>query len=571
MRPLQVLCVVLVVGLLGAQGFTPVYSQSTIQFQDVTDQVFPYPIRPLYGQSHGQSWGFIAVGDYDGDGWDDLYINEMSMVHTAEHQNVHGRPQSGYLLRNAQGRFVDETTKLPIVDEDTEHRHVAVWCDFDRDGDEDLLLGTGMDDEYPLGHPERMVGNLDVWLRNDGAYFTDVSRQVTVEGYDTRHSKVFHGYTCADVDGNGWPDILVLNKYAPEVYGESGGTPIFRLYLNQGGLRYREAAAERGFKDVEYRTSNIDPWGIGCVDFDGVRGVDCASAGGNLGRWILNKGGGFFEVNTGVYRPMMDRNAYSNDAVWGDFNGDGRVDFADAGLTRVIRGGANNGSTTLNDGIRDLARIDVGQRLRWRSVAVADFDNDGDSDLFVTVEGSGPKTPDGFPTKAPDQLFRTDRSETGVTFTEIARSAGVDGGVCVGKRADRRPADHCAGGGGAAVVDFDRDGRMDLVVSYTPWFKPAGGVEQVRLYRNVTPNPGNWIGILVQGQLALGARVTVQACGITHYREVRADTHHLAQNTRAIHVGLGSCQDRPYVTIQWSDGMAHRGWLNGNRYHLVRQ
>ncbi|MDR7415075.1 MAG: CRTAC1 family protein [Armatimonadota bacterium] len=532
----------------------------------MTDQVFPYPVRPLYGESHGQSWGFIAVGDYDGDGWDDLYINEMSMVHTVEHQNIHGRPQSGYLLRNTGGRFVDETYKLPVIDEDTEHRHAAVWCDFDNDGDEDLLLGTGMDDEFPLGHPERMTGNLDVWLRNDGTHFTDVSRQVTVEGYDTRHSKVFHGYTCADVDGNGWPDILLQNKKAPEVYG-SGGTPVFRLYLNLGGFRYREAAAERGFKDTEYPTSNIDPWGLGCYDFNGVRGMDCRSAGGNLGRWILNKGGGFFDVHTGVYRPIADLNAYSNDLAWADYNGDGLIDHSDAGLTQIVRIFVNNGSTVHNDGMADSTKAAASNRVRLRSTAALDADNDGDADLFVTVEGSGPQTPDGWTTKAPDLFFRNDN----MTFVEMARQVGLDGGICVGKRADSRPADHCAGGGGAAVVDYDRDGRLDLVVSYTPWFKPAGGVERVRVYRNVTQNPGNWIGVIVQGRRSLGSRVTVEACGKTHVRQVVNDTHHLAQNTRAIHVGLGGCTNRPYVVIQWSDGAVTRTYLSRNRYHLVRR
>ncbi|MDR5708535.1 MAG: ASPIC/UnbV domain-containing protein, partial [Armatimonadota bacterium] len=134
-----------------------------------------------------------------------------------------------------------------------------------------------------------------------------------------------------------------------------------------------------------------------------------------------------------------------------------------------------------------------------------------------------------------------------------------------------RPADHCAGGGGAAVVDFDRDGRLDLVVSYTPWFKPAGGVERVRVYRNVTSNPGNWVGLIVQGRDALGAQVTIQACGKTYVRRVVNDTHHLAQNTRTIHVGLEECRNRPHVTIQWLDGTVHRGWLDGSRYHLVRR
>lgn len=555
--------------LLGVHAPSFPQGTATVRFQDVTDQVLPYPIRPLAGLRDA-SWGFIAVGDYNGDGWDDLYVNEMSMVHQFEGGMIMGRPQSGYLLRNVGGRFMDESNALPVIDEDTEHRHVAVWCDYDRDGDEDLLLGTGYDDEAPAGSQERLVGNLDVWLRNDGNKFTDVSRSIVVGGFDTRVTKVNHGYTCADLDGNGFLDIVLENRFTPEVYGEGGLTPVFNVYMNYGGGRYQEERAQRGFRDMIARTSNIDPWGLGCYDFDRVRGVDCASSGGNLGRWILNKGGGFFDVNTGVYRPIADRQAYTNDLGWGDFNGDGRIDFADAALTTIIPIAVNNGSTDLNDGLRPAATIDAGKKLRWRSMAVADFDNDGRDDVFVTVEGSGLMTPDGHKTKAPDQLFLN----RWPNFVEAGAQAGVDGGECVGKIADFFGAigsPYCTGGGGAAVIDFDRDGRLDLVVGYTPWFRGAVGIERVRVYRNVTPNPGNWIGIVVQGRDALGTRVTLEACGRAYYRQVVAGTHHLAQNTRTVHLGLGSCAERIYTRIEWPDGSVQRAWLNRNRYYVVRR
>jgi|GEM_PF-2053987 len=558
--------------LLVLSGFqSPGFPQrtATVRFQDVTDQVLPYPIRPLAGLRDA-SWGFIAVGDYNGDGWDDLYINEMSMVHQFEGGAIMGRPNSGYLLRNAGGRFVDESSKLPVIDEDTEHRHVPVWCDYDGDGREDLLIGTGYDDEAPPGSQERLVGNLDVWLRNDGARFVDVSRSIVVENFDTRISKVNHGYTCADLDNNGFPDIILENRFTPEVYGASGQTPVFNVYMNYGNGRYREERESRGFRDMIARTSNIDPWGLTCYDFDRVRGTDCASSGGNLGRWILNKGNGFFDVNTGVYRPIADRQAYTNDNGWGDFDGDGRIDFADAALTRIISIALNNGSTTLNDGLRSAAQVDAGAKLRWRSMAIADFDNDGKDDIFVTVEASGPQTADGHVTKAPDQLFLN----RWPNFVEVGKAAGVDGGECVGKIADffggiGEP--YCTGGGGAAVIDFDRDGRLDLVVGYTPWFRGAVGIERIRVYRNITPNAGNWIGLIVQGRRALGAMVTFEACGKTHYRQVTPGTHHLAQNTRAVHVGLGSCTNRVLAKIEWSDGSVERTWLDRNRYYVVRR
>jgi len=130
---------------------------------------------------------------------------------------------------------------------------------------------------------------------------------------------------------------------------------------------------------------------------------------------------------------------------------------------------------------------------------------------------------------------------------------------------------YCTGGGGAAVIDFDRDGRLDLVVGYTPWFRGAVGIERIRVYRNITPNAGNWIGLIVQGRRALGAMVTFEACGKTHYRQVTPGTHHLAQNTRAVHVGLGSCTNRVLAKIEWSDGSVERTWLDRNRYYVVRR
>jgi hypothetical protein len=140
------------------------------------------------------------------------------------------------------------------------------------------------------------------------------------------------------------------------------------------------------------------------------------------------------------------------------------------------------------------------------------------------------------------------------TFTEVGAAAGVAGPV--GTR---------EGGGGAAVIDYDRDGRLDLVVGYNALYSPG----PFRLYRNVTANGNSWIGFVLRGPQILGASVEAQVCGRTWRQDVTARTGWLAQDSRNIHVGLGRCAGPVSVVVHWPGGPQTTASVAAGSYYLL--
>ncbi|MCF7700822.1 CRTAC1 family protein [Loktanella sp. M215] len=164
----------------------------------------------------------------------------------------------------------------------------------------------------------------------------------------------------------------------------------------------------------------------------------------------------------------------------------------------------------------------------WHS-EFGDVDNDGRLDLFI-AKGNV----DQMPTNAmadPNNLLiqRPDG-----TFEEVAATAGL---------ADTHRAR------GAALADFDGDGRLDLVV--------VNRRAPMLLYRNDTPATGQWLGLaLTQANgntQAIGARITVTTPDLTQTREIRVGGGHAGGQALPLHIGLGPATAAD-VTVTWPDG-----------------
>ncbi|KQI73284.1 hypothetical protein AN191_03020 [Loktanella sp. 5RATIMAR09] len=176
----------------------------------------------------------------------------------------------------------------------------------------------------------------------------------------------------------------------------------------------------------------------------------------------------------------------------------------------------------------------------------ADVDNDGRADLFI-AKGNVDQMP-GLAIRDPNNLLMQNADGT---FRETAASAGV----ATKERAR-----------GAALADFDGDGRLDLVV--------VNRRAPMELYRNVTPDTGNWLEIALTqsgGNVnAVGATVVVHADGIRQSQQLTIGGGHGGGKAAPLHFGLGAAENAN-VTVIWPDGQETSHQADANqRLRLMR-
>lgn len=174
-----------------------------------------------------------------------------------------------------------------------------------------------------------------------------------------------------------------------------------------------------------------------------------------------------------------------------------------------------------------------------------DVDNDGRADLFI-AKGNVDQMP-GLAMEDPNSLLR--QLDDG-TFAEVSVGAGVAS---------------VARSRGAALADFDGDGRLDLVV--------VNRRVPMELYRNVTPDTGHWLQIELRqdgpNTRAVGALIEVTAGGHRQVQEITVGGGHAGGQAGPLHFGLGKAE-RADLRITWPNGQVseHRGIAAGQRIAL---
>jgi enediyne biosynthesis protein E4 len=192
---------------------------------------------PLYGMG-------VAVGDYDNDGYDDLFV-------TAYGQN--------HLFRNNHnGTFTDVTKKAGLTTP-PEFSASAAWVDYDRDGHLDLLVANYVDwspakDRYcsmdgktkSYCTPETYPGaSVRLWHNNGNGTFTDVTKKAGL--YDPSSKSL--GIAILDANQDGWPDIAISNDTQPN-----------KLYINNRNGTFTEQGVAAG---IAYSDDGVARAGMG--------------------------------------------------------------------------------------------------------------------------------------------------------------------------------------------------------------------------------------------------------------------------------------------------------------------
>jgi hypothetical protein len=329
-----------------------------------------------------------AVGDYDNDGHDDIYITALDGNH---------------LFRNlGNGRFADVTAKAGV--RDAGFSTGAVWFDYDNDGRLDLFVSHYVDWSIATDQtcsldtknksyctPELYKGQSGTLFHNKGnGVFEDVTKKAGL--YDPTSKSL--GIALIDVDNDGWVDLFVANDTQPN-----------KLYRNNHNGTFTDIAVEAGvaYSDAGKRRAGM---GADAADYD-LSGRESIVIGNFTNESLSlyhNDGSGLFSdnsVGSGIASPSANSLTFAT--LFFDYDLDGLPDILAvnghvADDISVVQPSIHYAEPPLlfhNKGNGKFEEVSdkVGSSLRQpivgRGAAYADFDNDGDLDLVLTTS-NGP-------------------------------------------------------------------------------------------------------------------------------------------------------------------------------------
>jgi enediyne biosynthesis protein E4 len=477
-------------------------------------------------ESHGSGAAFF---DGDGDGDLDLYIANGS---TFAAMDTPGGVGNFYFCNQGDGTFADCTTKSGANDRGW-GAGVAVG-DVDSDGDADLFISN-------YG-PNRLYRN-----RGDGRFVADAP--LVGGALEASASAAFF-----DADNDGDLDLYVSNYFvfdpaAPDADDRCvymGGLRVFcgpvglpgapdRLYRNDGGALV-EVTGEAG---IEAAATH---YGLGVVpgDFDSDGDTDLFVANDETpNAFFDNRGDGTF-AEVGIERGAAfngDGEAESGMGVdAADYDNDGDLDLY---VTNFYRESntlyANDGAAFFHDATAAAGLVQPTLNLLGWGARFFDADADGDLDLFVAnghVYPQVDRSSSGGDYAQTNQFFV---NKGDGTFADSSAGAGPGLGL---KKVSR----------GTAVGDYDDDGDVDILVTNLD--------DTPDLLRNDSV-AGHWLQVSLQGRGAnregIGTQLRLETEGGVQWRTAGGAAGYLGHNDVRVHFGLGE-QTRARLELLWPDG-----------------
>jgi hypothetical protein len=477
--------------------------------------------------------GGVAVFDYDRDGKPDIFFTNGADINTLK------KDSSKYWNRlfhnNGDGTFTDVTEKAGLKGTGFD-TGVAIG-DYDNDGYDDIFVAG--------------VYKNTLYHNNGDGTFTDVTKKAGLDkSIDPKFGPLWSvGAAWVDINNDGLLDLFVVNyvswdgskepdcKYSgtpdychPKKYKETAS----QLFLNNGNGTFTDISEQAGIRAHPGKGMSAC---IGDFDNDGLPDIFVPNDK-MFNFFYHNKGHNRFEetgFEMGVALPEHGNLISGMGCDFRDLNNDGFPDIVLSALAQETFPVYQNVAGKSFEEITAYSGMTVlSNSMAGYSVNIADFDNDGWKDIFVARgDVASPNMARSTSVDQPNTVFRNLQGK----WAALTEEAGF------GAQPVRRHR-------GAAVADFNGDGKLDLVV--TALSAPA------EIWMNDSPGTNHWIEFALQGTKSnrdgIGARIKVTAAGKVQYNHMTSASGYASSSVGPVHFGLGDARVADEVEIRWPSG-----------------
>ncbi|GAA4406102.1 VCBS repeat-containing protein [Nibrella viscosa] len=524
------------------QGEDKLYiNEGKLSFKDVT-------------QTAGITWKGewktgVTIVDINQDGWQDLYVSVSGNVQRPELR------RNKLYINNGKGRsdvsgpptFTEKAAEYGL-DLNTYTTQTAFF-DYDRDGDLDAyILNHNVKDfnRFDVEAVRAMRDSLagDRLLRNDGGKFVDVS---AVEGIKGNPIGFGLGIHIADINQDGWPDIYVSNDYLENDY----------CYINNGrtgGPAFSDQIT-RMTNHVSYFSMGND---IGDVNNDLLPDIITADMlpEDNKRQKLLfgpDKYEGYLSMLRNGIHPQIMRNMLQlNNGAWG--KGQAVISSSSSPQPHAPSRPVGPPMPTFSE-IGQVAGI---SNTDWSwSVLLADYDNDGYKDLFMTngylrdytnmdfmkyYADQGERSSEGIlglishmpSTKVPNYIFR---NEHNLTFSNKQAEWGFSAPVI---------------SNGAVYADLDNDGDLEIITNNIN--------EKAGVYQNLSTEKSgnNYLNVVLNAgsnkAFTTGTKLYLYSGSLKQFQEYSPTHGFQSSLATPVHFGLGANKSVDSLVVVWPDG-----------------
>lgn len=520
-------------------------NKGNLQFEDITERAKVDGWYVLPDGKKRSTWSSGAtVVDINNDGWLDIYVCK-----SGPYKNDEARRNLLFVNNGEEGgglKFTERAKEFGV--DDTGHSTQATFFDYDRDGD------------------------LDLYVLNHAVYFTNISmgeaflrtdqdraelQKVSSHFYENQGNGKFveatskagllrYGYglgvVASDLNNDGWTDLYVSCDFS---------TPDFMFINNQNGT-FRDAIKEM--------TGHTSYYGMGCdiADINNdtypeISVVDMTAEDRYRSKTLM---------------PSMDSRLF-----WALIN-DHNLHYQYMFNTFQL----NNGNGTFSE-ISQLAGLHKSD-WSWANL-MADFDNDGYKDILIT---------NGFKqdTKDNDFLNQIRQRKQSLGVKKIPKDEVLDwitkmqshktknfiyknnGDLTFSKKVNEWGLDKASFSNGAAYVDLDNDGDLDLLVNNID--EPAFVIQN----NAVEQQTGNYLRIKLEGSsgnpMGFNAKVKVTVNGEQQYIEQTLTRGYQSACDNVLHFGIGKAEKVTAVEVIWANGKQQSlSDIEGNQTLTLKQ